>query len=105
MHVWAMVVRHSRLTSLSPQDRPREKLERNGVASLGDNELLALVLGHGTAGASALAVANALLAVAGGAHGLTRVSRSQLVQVGGVGTALACRVQAAVELEIGRAHV
>ncbi len=88
----------TRLTKLGPQDRPREKLETGGVASLGDNELLALVLGHGTAGADALAVANALLAAAGGTHGLTRASRAQLTHVPGVGTALACRVQAAIEL-------
>jgi len=87
-----------RLQNLSPQDRPREKLETHGAEALGDNELVAVVLGHGTAGASALSVANALLAVSGGAHGLTRLSRSQLALVPGVGAALACRVQAAIEL-------
>ena len=86
------------MEDLAPHDRPREKLERSGVAALGDNELLALVLGHGTAGVSALAAASALLAVAGGTHGLTRVSRARLEQVPGVGAALASRVQAAVEL-------
>ena len=88
----------STMKELSLDDRPREKLLRHGAASLGDNELVALVLGHGTAGANALSVANALLAVSGGAHGLTRLSRSQLALVPGVGAALACRVQAAVEL-------
>ncbi len=88
----------SELAVLAPHDRPREKLERSGVGALGDNELLALVLGHGTAGVSALSAANALLAVAGGAHGLTRISRARLEQVPGVGAALAGRVQAAVEL-------
>jgi DNA repair protein RadC len=90
--------RPNHLTHLAPQDRPREKLEQSGVASLGDNELLALVLGHGTVGANALTVANALLAASGGAHGLTRISRAQLARVPGIGAALACRVQAAVEL-------
>ena len=42
-------------------DRPREKLERLGAGALGDNELLAIVLGHGRARASALDLANALL--------------------------------------------
>src|SRR5262245_58157581 len=87
-----------RLENLSPQDRPREKLETHGAEALGDNELVALVLGHGTAGANALSVAKARLAVSGGAHGLTRLSRSQLALVPGVGAALACRIQAAVEL-------
>jgi DNA repair protein RadC len=84
--------------AIAPQDRPREKLEKSGVTSLGDNELLALVIGHGTAGRSALAVANELLAVAGGTHGLTRASRARLAHVTGVGHAIACRVQAAIEL-------
>jgi len=91
-------MRSDRLENLAPHDRPREKLETHGAEALGDNELLALVLGHGTAGASALSVANALLAVSGGAHGLTRMSRSQLALVPGVGAALGCRVQAAIEL-------
>ena len=32
---------------LCPDDRPREKLRRHGAAALGDNELVALVLGNG----------------------------------------------------------
>ncbi|HSG01989.1 MAG TPA: UPF0758 domain-containing protein, partial [Vicinamibacterales bacterium] len=58
--------------SPSLQDRPREKLERSGLRALGDNELVALVIGHGTAGLSALGVADRVLAAAGGLHGLTR---------------------------------
>ena len=34
---------------VAPHDRPREKLERVGAGGLGDNELLAIVLGHGDA--------------------------------------------------------
>jgi DNA repair protein RadC len=83
---------------LAPQDRPREKLERNGPAALGDNELLALLLGHGTAGASALSVAAALLTASGGVHGLTRMSRDEIAAVPGLGAALASRVQAGLEL-------
>ena len=83
---------------LAPDDRPREKLERHGVGALGDNELLALVLGRGTAGQSALSVATAVLAAAGGVHGLTRFSRSRLVQLPGLGEILASRVQASIEL-------
>jgi DNA repair protein RadC len=86
------------LRDLSPQDRPREKLERGGAAALGDNELLAVVIGHGTAGAGALDVANGLIAAAGGVHGLTRMHRDQIACVPGLGIALASRVQAAVEL-------
>ena len=79
-------------------DRPREKLARGGVTALGDNELLAVLIGHGTAGLDALEVANRLLALAGGTHGLPKMDRRQLEAVSGVGPAQASRVQAAVEL-------
>jgi DNA repair protein RadC len=83
---------------LNPVDRPREKLERGGAASLGDNELLALLIGHGRAGADALTLANDVLALAGGAHGLTRLHRDRLARVAGIGPAQAGRILAAVEL-------
>lgn len=84
--------------SPSLQDRPREKLERSGLRALGDNELVALVIGHGTAGLSALGVADRVLAAAGGLHGLTRMTGSQLARQPGIGAALASRIQAALEL-------
>jgi DNA repair protein RadC len=86
------------MKALSPADRPREKLERAGVLSLGDNELLAVIIGHGTAAAGALEIANQLLASAGGVHGLLRLSRDELAQVFGVGDAIASRLMAAFEL-------
>jgi DNA repair protein RadC len=86
------------MEDLEPRDRPREKLARGGVIALGDNELLSIVIGHGLAGASALAIANRLLVASGGTHGLTRLSADHLMKVPGVGPVLACRVQAAVEL-------
>jgi DNA repair protein RadC len=86
------------MKELSPDDRPREKLLHHGVSALGDNELLALVLGHGSKRGSALALANALLAAHGGAHGLTRCSCDDLLRVAGIGRARAAQIVAAVEL-------
>jgi DNA repair protein RadC len=86
------------MNELAPSDRPREKLARSGVGALGDNELLAVLIGHGGAGASALAVASRVLALAGGTHGLTRLHRDQLARVPGIGPAQAGRIQAAIEL-------
>jgi DNA repair protein RadC len=60
---------------LAPHDRPREKLERLGPAALGDNELLAVILGSGSRDAGALALANTVLARADGLVGLTRGTR------------------------------
>jgi DNA repair protein RadC len=86
------------MKDLAPHDRPREKLERAGVDTLGDNELLAVLIGHGMAGVSALAVANRVLLAANGVHGLTRIHRDEIAAVPGVGVAVAARIQAAVEL-------
>ncbi|HEX5107786.1 MAG TPA: DNA repair protein RadC [Vicinamibacterales bacterium] len=86
------------MKDLAPHDRPREKLERLGAAGLGDNELLAVVLGSGARGSGALDVANRLLEQAGGVHGLARVDAGALCQVSGVGRARAAQVLAAVEL-------
>jgi DNA repair protein RadC len=86
------------MKAVAPHDRPREKLERHGVAGLGDNELIAVVLGSGSRGRHVLDVANRLLEHVGGLHGLTRVEAADLHRVPGVGRARAAQVLAAVEL-------
>lgn len=85
------------MKTVATYDRPREKLERLGAAALGDNELLAIVLGHGGARASALDLANAILA-AGGLRALTRAGQADLRRVPGIGAARAAQVLAAIEL-------
>jgi DNA repair protein RadC len=85
------------MKTVAAHDRPREKLERLGPAALGDNELLAIVIGHGRANASALDLANAMLA-AGGLRALVRARHGELVRVPGIGAARAAQVLAAIEL-------
>jgi DNA repair protein RadC len=84
--------------SLAPHDRPREKLDRLGPGGLGDNELLAVILGSGGRARGVLEMANEILAHVGGLFGLTRTSKSQLGRLPGVGPARAAQVIAAVEL-------
>jgi len=79
-------------------DRPREKLARVGAEALGDNELVALVLGSGTRSRGALLVAQDVLGVAGDVRGLVRIEIEQLCRVAGVGQSRAARLLAAVEL-------
>lgn len=86
------------MKELAPDDRPREKLARLGATSLGDNELLAIVIGSGYRHTSALAVANAVLRAVGGLHGLPRLARDELKRVKGVGATKAAQILAAVEL-------
>lgn len=79
--------------TVPPDDRPREKLMRLGPAALGDNELLAIVMGH-----ESVDLANAVLAAVNGAHALTRTSIDDLRQVHGIGPAKAAQIIAATEL-------
>lgn len=65
---------------------------------MSDQELLAIVLGHGSARASAHQLAGALLAQASGVHGLTKMTRDEIRQTRGMGDAQAARIQAALEL-------
>ncbi len=83
---------------MAPVDRPREKLARVGAEALGDNELVALVLGAGTRARGALTVAQDVLEAAGGIAGLVRLGPDDLDRVAGVGASRAARVLAAVEL-------
>ena len=85
------------MKTLAPHDRPREKLERAGPGVLGDNELLAVVLGHGASRSDALALANAVLAAVGGLHGLARATPDELRRVPGIGAARASQLIAAIE--------
>jgi DNA repair protein RadC len=86
------------MKTVAPHDRPREKLQRVGASALGDNELLAIVLGHGGPRASALDLANAVLGAVGGVHGLVRARHEDVRRVDGMGHARAAQVLAAVEL-------
>jgi DNA repair protein RadC len=86
------------MKTVAPHDRPREKLLRLGAAALGDNELLAIVLGHGRPRTSALDMANAVLQATDGAHGLVRTRYDDLCAIPGIGQARAAQILAAVEL-------
>ncbi len=86
------------MKSVAPHDRPREKLQRLGPGSLGDNELLAIVLGHGQACAGALDLANSVLAAVDGVHGLVRARQDDLERVRGIGGVRAAQILAAIEM-------
>ncbi len=86
------------MKALSPNDRPREKLFRLGAAGLGDNELIAIVVGSGSRRGNALALANEILENAGGLHGIPRIGVDDLKRLDGMGAAKAAQVLAAIEL-------
>jgi DNA repair protein RadC len=84
--------------ALNPDDRPRERLHKTGPASLSDAELVALLIGTGRRGESALDLAAGLLARLGGLPGLGEALAPELVAHPGVGPARAGVLQAALEL-------
>ena len=86
------------MKEVAPHDRPREKLERLGPSALGDNELVALVLGSGSRTQDVLELSNLVLEQCGGLHGLTRAAAADLRRIPGVGGARAAQLLAAVEL-------
>ncbi len=78
--------------------RTRERLVTDGCDRLTDLELIAVVLGTGVRGRSAIAVARDLLAWTGGLAPLARARPRDLAQVSGVGLARAARLAAAFGL-------
>jgi DNA repair protein RadC len=86
------------IAALEPDARPRERLTARGADQLTDGELLAIVLGAGTRGASAVDVAAAVLRGVGGTAGLVRATPAELAAYAGIGAVRATLVLAALEL-------
>jgi DNA repair protein RadC len=84
------------MRQLPAEDRPRERLARHGTSALSNRELVAILLGTGARGASALDVAEGLLDA--GLRGLAGRSLPDLTGERGLGRAKAARVLAALEL-------
>lgn len=76
-------------------ERPREKLLARGAAALTPAELVAILLGSGTRGSSALDMGRALLAQAGS---ISALLTGDLADAPGLGSAKRARLAAALEL-------
>ena len=79
-------------------ERPRERLLAQGPAALSDAELIALFLGSGVRGRSALDVARELLARFGRVSRVLSAARGELDAVPGVGLAKDAQIAAVMEL-------
>lgn len=87
------------IRELPRSDRPRERLVDLGAGVLSSAELLAILLGSGSAGRTALQVGQSVLAEAGGAlRWIARQPVAALTAVPGVGTARAVTIHASLEL-------
>jgi DNA repair protein RadC len=92
----ASLLKPSPIQSLSPQDRPREKLLARGEASLSDLELLQVIIGSGIKGADVIKLSkdiHALLILHNG-----KVTLEQLTGIRGISTATASKLVASLEL-------
>jgi DNA repair protein RadC len=88
-----------KIFELAEEDRPREKLLLKGKASLSDAELIAILIGTGTAACSAVDLSRMLLAsVCNNLATVARMSVSDLTKFRGIGEAKAISIISALEL-------
>ena len=92
------------MLNLPETERPREKLLAGGAETLTEAELLAVLLRHGVAGASALDLARSLLLEFGSLRGLLTAERDEVCRHRGMGPARWAEIQAALEL-VRRHHL
>jgi DNA repair protein RadC len=89
-----------RITDLSSEERPRERLEKRGPEALSKAELLAILLRVGVTGQNSVQLAQKILDELGGLSGIQKASFSQVCNIHGVGPAKAAQIKAAIELGI-----
>lgn len=81
------------------EDRPREKLVANGISSLSNAELLAIIIGSGTRKDTAVEVAKKVLNIAGNnLHELGKMDLANLKKIPGIGSARAMAIISCIEL-------
>ncbi len=87
------------ITAWAEEDRPREKMLLKGRQALSDAELLAILLGSGSVGESAVALAQSILfSVDHNLNDLGKRSLHDLQKFKGIGQAKAITIAAALEL-------
>ena len=89
---------HIRISDLTVENKPRERLLNNGAEALSDQELLAILLSSGTKDMNVIDLANYILRECGGLAGLRKVSTEDLLAIPGIGPAKAASLLGAIEL-------
>lgn len=93
--------KHLTMKELPVTEQPYEKCEKNGVESLSDAELLAIIIKSGTKGEKAMDVAYALLNMNvryPGLEGLLRLQRNDFRGIKGIGRVKSIQLMAVCEL-------
>jgi len=88
----------SGIKSWPKDDRPREKLLRNGEHTLSDSELLAILLRTGVKGQSAIDLARKVLQKFKTFRNMSHTDLSNWNEFKGLGTAKICQIKAAIEI-------
>jgi len=83
---------------LPKSERPRERLKSLGAEALSGQELLALLIGRGIPGKSAIAIAQELIARFGNVRSVASATMEELSTIRGLGPAKAAQIRAAFEL-------
>lgn len=83
---------------LPKAERPRERLKNLGAEALSGQELLALLIGRGIPGKSAITIAQDLMSRFGNLKEVSNATIEELSAVRGVGIAKAAQIRAAFEL-------
>jgi DNA repair protein RadC len=78
------------------EDRPREKLKQNGISSLSDLELVAILLGTGIKGFNALQISEQVLEILDKKNTIPELE--ELLTIPGIGEVKAMMILAAMEL-------
>lgn len=88
-----------RMIDMAMEDRPREKCARQGINSLSNTELLAIIIGNGTRNHSALDLARKMLSLGkNDLYYFGKLSAKELQSIHGIGWAKTSKILAAIEL-------
>lgn len=87
-----------RIRDLNQDEKPREKLLQLGAINLSEVELIAILIGSGGKGASAIEVARSIIKKAGGLHNLQTYDIQQLLTHKYINNAKAAVIKAAIEV-------
>ena len=88
----------SSLKSFPKEERPRERLQKEGGTALSLSELIAIVLGSGTRGKSVVHLSREILSHFGNLENLLDATIVELMQIKGIGKAKAIQLKAVFEI-------
>jgi DNA repair protein RadC len=87
-----------RITDINQEERPRERLIKNGATSLSAPELMAIIIGSGIPGENAIQIGQRLLIKHKSFSGIYKAGFDALCAEPGIGPAKAAQIMAAMEI-------